>query len=137
MSGYQSYLDALKTAVASALPAKLTALSLDNFDNYTADVPRQPDLKELGFMQSVMEHGIDRWEDEILVHATLEGVEKPTEYIKPIEDTIRAIRPEVVGMQTLEAIHILPLYAGSTPEGGSASYIQFSLIYSKDIDSCD
>lgn len=137
MADFQAYITALKNAVAADLPARLVAASLTAFDEYTDDTPRRPDIRQLGFFQGVMEHSMEREEDEILIHATLLGTENPTPYIGPIIASLRSVDPEIVGKQTLEVIEVLPLYAGMPPEGADRAWLQFSLTYTKELDGCD
>jgi len=136
VADYQAILEALKTAVAADLPARLTTKGLVQFDSYKADVPLESDTKQLCFIQGVVENDDERELSEIIVQASLPGVERPTDYMSQIEISIKSIDPSVVGKSEL-TIEILPLYSGIPPQGGDGSYIQFSLTYTKELDDCD
>jgi hypothetical protein len=137
MVDYQAQIEAYKVAVKAVLPGLLLSKSLADFDDYIADTPRRPDIKQLGFFIGMVEDSLERTEFELLVHATLPGIEQPTQYLGPIVSALKSMKASLLGMSTLEGISSMSIYAGEIPEGGDGSFIQFSLLYSKDLDDCD
>lgn len=137
MFDFQAELDALVVALEADLPSRLAAKGLDDFEVYLADTPRGDEIRQLGVFQGTGVIAVEERENEIILQAELPGIERPTEYLSVLVNSIRSIDPEVVGMQTLEQIELLALYAGMPPEGGGGSWINLSLIYTTQFDDCD
>ena len=134
---FQAMLETFKDAIAADLPARLRVARLPDFEEYLADTPRDTEIRQLGVILGTGEITMDRLEQEIIIHADLPRINRPTDHLGHIIASVQSIRPRLLGYQTLEGIEHLSLYPGMPPEGGSGSFIQLSIIYTKDLDDCD
>lgn len=128
-------LTALKTNIETNLPLLISGAGLVSIDEFILGAPSQEDIKSIGFYAGPGVFSVETETFSPVIQMQLHGVQYETalKYFDLLNEYLRALLPEVVGMQELSRIDDTEF----PPDNNTTTFYFYYLEYESSYDDCD